>query len=255
MKALTYPDEFVDIEGAVDLKNGLIANEQPPKRFGLCYRTKVGNDVDSDAGYKIHLIYNVLAIPSDKSYSSIGTDVTYTEFEWTISAIPEDIPGLRPTAHITINSIGTDPWLLEELEEILYGDADSNASLLPMDELISIITEWYRVKIVDHQDGTWSAIERRPGSIFIEQSDQSFYIINVNSRYIDDVTFVISDTTDMSDVPEIVITDTGDGTWNASTSVEGLISIQPDGHFEIKDATAVFYNEYEYEISNTGYME
>jgi hypothetical protein len=254
MKALTYPDEMIELEGAVELKNGLFANDQQPKRFSLCYRTRVANDVNREAGYKIHLIYNVLAIPSDKSYSSIGTDLSAVEFEWTITAIPEDVPGLRPTAYITIDSTKTDPWLLEEIERMLYGDTYSYASLVPMDELISHITEWYRIKIIDNGDGTWTAVEKKAGSIDIEL-DQYFEIINVNARYLDEVTFLISDTMDVEDIPELLITDDGNGAWSASTSEEGLITKESDGYFQITDANATYITPEMYEISNTAFIE
>lgn len=255
LKALTYPDEFIELEGAETLKHGIFANQQKTKRFGLCYRTQIGNDQKSSSGYKIHLIYNVLAIPSDKTWSTIGDSLSFTEFEWVISAIPENVPGLRPTAHITIDSTKVDPWLLEEIEAMLYGDTHSHASLIPMDELISHVTEWYRIKIIDNMDGTWTAISRRPESIHIEEITQWFEIINCSARFLDDVTFVISDTMDIEDIPEIFITDDGDGAWTASTSEQGLITIFPNGSFEIKEANAVYNTPEEYEISNTVFTE
>jgi hypothetical protein len=250
MKALTYPDEFVILEGSATLKNGMYVGEQKPKRFGLCYRTRIGNDQNQSAGYKIHLIYNVLAIPNDKTYSTLGSEVTPMEFEWSISTIPEEVPGLRPTAHITINSLEIDPWLLQELEGILYGDSNSDASLISMDDLISYVTEWYRVKIIDNGDGTWTAVSDRNGYIDIE-SNQYFEIVNINARYLDDVTFLISDTADISDAPEILISDLGNGIWNASTSDAGIISIEPTHFFEILNANAVPLGEDAYELSNT----
>jgi hypothetical protein len=254
MKALTYPDEFVELEGVLDLKNGLFANQQQPRRFSLCYRTRVGNDLNLEAGYKIHLIYNVLAIPSDKSYSSLGSDVRPVEFEWTITAIPENVPGLRPTSHITIDSQKTDPLLLAEIEAMLYGSTHSNAALIPMDEFVAYITEWYRIKIIDHHDGTWSAVTRLDSDIEIEP-DLYFEIFHCNARFIDEDTFIISDAMDIEDIPELLITDDGNGAWSASTSEEGLISIEPDGFFQITDANAVFITPDEYEISNTAFIE
>ena len=250
LKALTYPDEFFILEGSASLKNGIYAGEQKPQRFGLCYRTRLGNDQDQADGYKIHLIYNVLAIPSDKSYATMSGDISPVEFEWTISTIPEEVPGLRPTAHITINSLEMDPWLLEELEGILYGDSDSDASLISMEDLVSYVTEWYRVRIIDHGDGTWSAVSDRNDFINI-QADQYFDIVNINARYLDDVTFIISDTTDIADAPEILISDLGNGIWNASTSDEGIIFINLDGSFEMLNANAVPVGEDAYELSNT----
>jgi len=250
MKALTYPDEFVVLEGAATLKHGMYVNNQKPQRFGLCYRTRIGNDQKQDAGYKIHLIYNVLAIPSDKAYATMSGDISPVEFEWTLSTIPEEVPGLRPTAHITINSLEMDPWLLQEIESILYGDSVSDASLISMEDLISYVTEWYRVRIIDNGDGTWTAVAERNGYITI-QADQYFDIVNINARYLDEVTFLISDTTDVSDAPEILVSDLGNGVWNASTSDDGLITIGEDELFEILNANAIPVGEDAYELSNT----
>jgi hypothetical protein len=251
MKALTYPKEFAIIEGAANLKQGIYVNEQKPQRFGLCYRTRLGDDQRLEHGYKIHLIYNVLAIPSNKSYTTLGAEITPVEFEWTISTIPEEVPGLRPTAHITINSREVDPWLLQEIESILYGDSHSDASLISMEDLVSYVTEWYRVRIIDHGDGTWEAVAERSGYINIE-SDLYFEIANINARYLDDVTFIISDTTDIEDAPEILISDLGNGIWNASTSDAGLIFTDPDdGSFTILNANAIPVVPDAYELSNT----
>ena len=64
--AITYPDEFTEIEGAVEIRRGTFFGNQEPQVFGLCYRSEIGNDLEGEsAGYKLHLLYNVTAVPKD----------------------------------------------------------------------------------------------------------------------------------------------------------------------------------------------
>lgn len=252
MKAVTYPDEFSQVEGFVSVKSGLYFGDQRPQTFGLCYRTQIGNDLDGEvAGYKIHIIYNLTAIPSDKTYASVTSDPAVVEFEWTISAVPEEVPGLRPTAHLVIDSRKIDPWLLEDIETILYGNIATDASLIPMSTLVSYINSWARVKIVDNGDGTWTATSLRDGFIFVDPATKFFTMININAAYIDDVTYLLSDTIDISDIPELKITDNGDGTWTASTDQDNLIVMVTDDKFEIRNANAEILTPTSYRITDT----
>ena len=67
IEAYTYPDEFGVCDGSVEAKTGLYVGQQTRRGFGLCYRTKVGNEVAGDSlGYKLHIVYNCLAAPSEK---------------------------------------------------------------------------------------------------------------------------------------------------------------------------------------------
>jgi hypothetical protein len=251
MTAVTYPDEFVELEGLAPVKQGLFYTDQRPQTFGLCYRTKVGNALEGDElGYKLHIIYNVTAIPNDKTYASSSNDPSLVPFEWKLTAVPEEVPGFRPTAHIVIDSRDVDPWLLEDLEAMLYGTSGAEAALIPMSELATFISDWYRIRITNNGDGTWTATSLRDGVINI-RLDGNFEILGVNAVYLDEDTYVISDTTEISDVPQIKITDFGNGSWNATTDHESLINIDVDGEFEILNATVVWLNDYTYQISDT----
>lgn len=251
MSAVTYPDAFMAIEGYQSPRRGLFYGNQPPQTFGLCYRTKIGNDLEGDeAGYKIHLLYNVTAIPSDKTYATQSAEPTLTEFEWTLTATPEEVPGHRATAHIILDSRDFDPWLLEELEAMFYGTELTDAALIPMPQLVTYINEWYRVKIIDNGDGTWTAVTARDGFINFGLNDY-FSIVGVNAIYLDDVTFQLSDTIDVTDVPELKIIDNGNGTWTAITGTDALIDVEPDGSFEILNANAEFLSPDVYRLSDT----
>ena len=128
IEAYTYPDEFAQCDGSAALATGVSIGQQSRKAFGLCYRTTLGNDVDgNDFGYKLHIIYNALAAPSEKAYATINDSPEAITFSWEITTTPVNVTGFKPTASITIDSTKVDKSKLASLEEILYGkDAPSN---------------------------------------------------------------------------------------------------------------------------------
>src|SRR6478752_972162 len=104
LSAYTFPDEFMVFDGSQEDQRGVTIHNQQPGRFGLSFRTFVGTPNTPKRGYKIHVIWNLTAISSDKDYKTTTEDPEIMEFEWDISAIPEEIPGYRPTAHIVIDT-------------------------------------------------------------------------------------------------------------------------------------------------------
>lgn len=144
LKALTYPDEFQFLEGYGVLTEGVFIGNQRPTFFDLSYRTVVGNDVDgTDFGYKIHILYNVLAIPNDRNYETIAADPNLINFEWDIFAVPQEIPGMDPSAHAIIDSRVIDPDLLSDLEDLLYGTPEADPDLPTMAELGGFVDSWH----------------------------------------------------------------------------------------------------------------
>ena len=160
LSAFTYPDEFLECEGIFS-EYGLDADGQTPKQFGLSYRTRVGNDVSStDHAYKIHILWNLTAIPEEKSYSTHSSEQSAMEFSWVISSVPEDAPGYRPTGHMVFDTRDLSPILVSELETMLYGSASVNPSEQPnLADLIEWATSWAFLRITDNGDGTWTAEE------------------------------------------------------------------------------------------------
>lgn len=251
LSAFTYPEELDELEGARNIRRGFSLDEQPMSTFGLSYRTRIGDDINGDVGggYKIHIIYNVTAIPSNTSYSTIVENSEAIEFQWDLTTTPVELPGFRGSASITIKTNDLDPLLLEEIESILYGSGSADASLLPMDELVAYINDWFRLKITDNGDGTWTAYTKYEGYIFF-LPDEGFRLENANATYIDDHTFTLSDTKDLTDIPRIKITNNGDGTWTASTSDTGLIEIVGDT-FTIYNANMEMIDAITYTLSDT----
>ena len=131
IEAYTYPDEFAACNGEASLEEGVSIGQQKRSQFGLSYQTKIGNDVDSELGYKIHLVYGALAAPSEKAYATVNDSPEAITFSWEISTTPVEVPGFKPTASLVIDSTKVDPTKLAEFEKKLYGD-ESNEATLPL---------------------------------------------------------------------------------------------------------------------------
>lgn len=130
IEAFTYPDEFTQFDGLATPSPGVLVGQQSRRSFGLCYRTKVGNDVDGDDyGYKIHLVYGCTASPSEKAYNTINDSPEAITFSWEVSTTPVAVPNMKPTSIITIDSTKVDADTLAALEQILYGDVGVDPAL------------------------------------------------------------------------------------------------------------------------------
>ena len=142
VEAYNYPDEFALVDGTAEPVPGLYVGQQPRKPFGLSYRTKVGNDSKGmDAGYKIHLIYNAMAAPSEKAYSTVNDSPEATTFSWELSTTPINAGDvLKSTAQLTINSLKVPAAKLKALEDILYGTAALEARLPLPTEVIGLLS-------------------------------------------------------------------------------------------------------------------
>lgn len=142
IEAYTYPDEFAECDGSADIATGVSIGQQKRKVFGLCYRTVLGNDVDSnDHGYKLHLVYGCMAAPSEKAYTSVNDSPEAITFSWEVSTTPVNVTGFKPTASITIDSTKAKKEKLTALEAILYGDESKEARLPLPDEIATLMSE------------------------------------------------------------------------------------------------------------------
>lgn len=126
IEAYTYPEEFEQNDGSASPVDGVTVGQQSRKPFGLCYRTKVGNDVKGDDfGYKLHLVYGCRAAPSERGYATINDSPEAISFSWEVSTTPVQIAGFEPSALLVIDStkFTTEQAKakLTTLENMLYG--------------------------------------------------------------------------------------------------------------------------------------
>jgi len=137
LEAFTYPDEFERCDGTYLGQSGMRLKQQRRKAFGMTYRSKVGNEIDGlSHAYKIHVLYNLKAEPSERSRNSLTDATEAMSFSWNLSARPPRIPGYRPTAHFEFDSRDVPTALMQQLEDILYGSDTSSPSLPTPGELI-----------------------------------------------------------------------------------------------------------------------
>ncbi len=140
IEAYTYPPEFAECNGEAELVKGVHIGQQPRKMFCFCYRTLIGNDTEGDSlGYKQHLIYNCLAAPSEKAYSTKNESPEAVTFSWEVSTTPVEVTGHKPSASLEIDSREVDSYNLKKLEDILYGTADTDPRMPMPDEVLEII--------------------------------------------------------------------------------------------------------------------
>ena len=141
VEAYTYPDEFGQFDGLVTPTPGVNVGQQDRKTFGLCYRTKLGNDVSGDSfGYKLHLLYGCQAAPSDRAYSTVNDKPASIVFKWVLSTTGQAVTGRKPTSLITIDSTKVTAPTLTALETILYGGVGVNPVLPTPDSVIATMT-------------------------------------------------------------------------------------------------------------------
>ena len=140
VEAYTYPDEFAECDGSAFVAAGVSIGQQTRKPFGLSYRTIIGNDVDAnDHGYKLHLIYNATASPSERGYQTVNDSPEAITFSWELTTTPLPVVGRKPTACITIDSTKADSAALDALEDILYGTDNEDARLPLPNEVLEIM--------------------------------------------------------------------------------------------------------------------
>jgi hypothetical protein len=145
IEAYTYPDEFSECDGSKEIIPGLYIGQQARKTFGMSYRTLIGNDVDeAGAAYKLHLVYHALAGVSEKARNTINENLEPEPFSWDFTTTSVDMASndptlaslkLKPTAHIVVDSRTISAEKLKELEDILYGTAET-APYLPSPDAV-----------------------------------------------------------------------------------------------------------------------
>lgn len=155
LTAYTYPDEFAECDGSAEIvaNSGVYIGQQARKKFAFCYRSTVGNDVNPEMGYKLHIIYGAMASPSEKAYATINDSPEGIEFSWEITTTPvpvKEVSGTKykNTASIVLDSRKVAPAKMTTILNSLYGtdgdpetqgDTGTNSTLLLPDAIIDIL--------------------------------------------------------------------------------------------------------------------
>lgn len=140
IEAYMYPDEFAECDGSASIADGVSIGQQKRKPFGLAYKTTLGNDEEgNEYGYKLHILYNALAAPSERAYATVNDSPEAITLSWELSTTPVSVAGFKPTACVTIDSTKTDATKLKKLEDMIYGTETVEPKLPLPDEIVQIM--------------------------------------------------------------------------------------------------------------------
>lgn len=141
IEAYTYPDEWAVCDGSAELDSGIYVGQQTRRPFAFSYVTVVGNDNEgNDYGEKLHIIYNAMASPSQKSYATINDSPEAITFSWEVTTTPIKFnDDLKPSATLTIDKRKCDPSVYDTILDKLYGTANSEPTLPEPNWILSIV--------------------------------------------------------------------------------------------------------------------
>lgn len=137
IEAYSYPDEFKPCIGETEIKRGLFAGQQKRNHFGFSFRSKHGDDVEgADKDYKIHLIFDCIASPSERSYATVNESPEAMQYSWEVSTSPINIDGGKPSANLVLESKRFRSAglmnVLKRIENIIYGTATTDPTFPTM---------------------------------------------------------------------------------------------------------------------------
>lgn len=148
IEAYTYPDEWSLNDGSATPQAGVTIGQQGRKAFGLSYRTRVGNDLDDNAGYKIHMVWGAKASPSERAYASVNDSPEPIGFSWEFTTTPVEVAGtdpatgqpFKPSATMVVDSTKVDATALSNLEDALYGTTGQDPRLPTPAEVLAFFS-------------------------------------------------------------------------------------------------------------------
>ena len=140
IEAFSYPPEFLIYDGMARFR-GLTITGQPRQKFGLSYRTLIGNDTKSTTfAYKIHLVYSVMVLPTERNRQTVSDSVELMSNNWSIVSTPVGLANRRKTSHYIIDTRDNTSERIAILEAHLYGDDEMEPHLPSPQEVANILT-------------------------------------------------------------------------------------------------------------------
>lgn len=145
IEAFTYPDAFAECDGSAAAEVGVYVGQQRRLPFGFSWRTRIGNDLEADSyGFKIHMVWNAIAAPSEKAHATMNDSPEATTLSWEFWTTPigfsvdGDYSELKPTAYLCVDSTKVSEADMTELMDFLYGTVSTDPSLPTPEAVLAI---------------------------------------------------------------------------------------------------------------------
>lgn len=140
IEAYTYPDEWKECDGSVEIAPGVYAGQQTRVPFGLVGKSLIGNDTEGvKHGYNLHIVYGGQASPTEQAHATINDSPEAATLSWEFSTTPVAITGYESTSYLCIDSTKVDAEKLAALEAIIYGSDDAEPRLPLPDEIATLM--------------------------------------------------------------------------------------------------------------------
>ena len=141
--------------------------------------------VATPTGHKIHLIFNALLTPTSRSFEHDSAST----FSWELTTRAIPVADGIFTSHMVIDTSAAYPETIEALEAQIYGSESFVASLPDPKDILRIFEDNSILQIIDHGDGTWTAIG--PDDVVYMISADEFRIDYPTAVYLDAVTYTV----------------------------------------------------------------
>ena len=140
VEAYTYPVELSECLGKKEIAAGVFIGQQRRLHFGFVYRTLLGNDIDgTDLGYKLHIIFDCIAAPSENAHNTINESPEASTYSWDFSTTQHPIEGHKPSAKLSLTSTDFKKSglfnVFRYIQGILFGTDSTNPKIPTISEI------------------------------------------------------------------------------------------------------------------------
>lgn len=143
IEAYTFPEEFYVALGVLQHTDdvGMMIGQQARSSFGIVYRTYYGSEAAGQQdSYKLHLVYGLVAQPSEVARATINDSPEAATFSWELKSTPAAATGFQPVSKITIDASVLLAADLTAIEDELFGDVGGDPNLPLPDVLFALLT-------------------------------------------------------------------------------------------------------------------
>ena len=138
IEAISLPAGFDSYGGRFKMRPGIFLHNQQPKRFHFCYRTEIGDSLSANVGYRLHYLYNVLAIPAGHDMETTDDSAEPTVHKLKFTTAPSSLIDKPPSSYLVIDSRYVDPDVFNFVEQLTYG-AYGDPWIYPLQTMVDFL--------------------------------------------------------------------------------------------------------------------